>query len=72
MKKISIITPCLNEKENLIDCCERVKKIFNNELKTFDYEHIIVDNNSDSETYKIIKKLTQNDKKIKAIINNKN
>jgi glycosyltransferase involved in cell wall biosynthesis len=72
MKKISIITPCLNEKENLIECCDRVKKIFNNELKTFDYEHIIVDNNSDSETYKIIKKLTQNDKKIKAIINNKN
>ena len=66
MKKISIITPCLNEKENLIECCERVKKIFNNELKTFDYEHIIVDNNSDAETYKIIKDLTSNDKKIKS------
>jgi glycosyltransferase involved in cell wall biosynthesis len=72
MKKISIITPCLNEKENLIECCERVKKIFNNELKTFDYEHIIIDNNSEAETYEIIKKLTFNDKKIKAIINNKN
>lgn len=72
MKKISIITPCLNEKENLIECCERVKKIFNNELKTFDYEHIIIDNNSDGETYKIIKDLTSNDKKIKALINNKN
>jgi glycosyltransferase involved in cell wall biosynthesis len=72
MKKISIITPCLNEKENLIECCERVKKIFNNELKAFDYEHIIVDNNSDAETYKIIKDLTSNDKKIKALINNKN
>ena len=72
MKKISIITPCFNEKENLIECCERIKKIFNNELKTFDYEHIIVDNNSDGETYKIIKDLTSNDKKIKALINNKN
>ena len=50
MKKISIITPCLNEKENLIECCERVKKIFNNELKTFDYEHIIIDNNYKQET----------------------
>jgi glycosyltransferase involved in cell wall biosynthesis len=72
MKKISVITPCLNEKENLIECCERVKNIFNNELKDFDYEHIIIDNNSDTETYKIIKELTSNDKKIKALINNKN
>jgi glycosyltransferase involved in cell wall biosynthesis len=72
MKKISILTPCLNEKENLIDCCEQVKNIFSTELKNFDYEHIIIDNNSDIETYKIIKKLTADDKKIKALINNKN
>jgi len=72
MKKISILTPCLNEKENLIECCKQVKNIFNTELKNFDYEHIIIDNNSDIETYKIIKKLTTDDKKIKALINNKN
>jgi glycosyltransferase involved in cell wall biosynthesis len=72
MKKISILTPCYNEKENLIECCKQVKNIFNTELKNFDYEHIIIDNNSDIETYKIIKKLTADDKKIKALINNKN
>ena len=72
MKKISIITPCLNEKENLIECCRQVKNIFTTELKNFDYEHIILDNNSDIETYKIIKSLTSQDKKIKALINNKN
>jgi glycosyltransferase involved in cell wall biosynthesis len=72
MKKISVLTPCLNEKENLIECCERVKKIFDNELKNFNYEHIIIDNNSNIETYEIIKKLTLNNKNIKALINNKN
>jgi glycosyltransferase involved in cell wall biosynthesis len=72
MKKISVITPCLNEKQNLIECCERVKKIFDNELKNFNYEHIIVDNNSNIETYEIIKKLTLNNKNVKALINNKN
>jgi len=72
MKKISIITPCFNESENLIECCKQVKHLFNTQLKNFDYEHIIIDNNSDKETYEIIKKLTSNDKKIKALINNKN
>jgi len=72
MKKISILTPCFNEKENVIECCKQVRHIFNNQLKKFDYEHIIIDNNSDKETYKIIKELTSNDKKIKAVINNKN
>jgi glycosyltransferase involved in cell wall biosynthesis len=72
MKKISILTPCFNEKENVIECCKQVRHIFNNQLKKFDYEHIIIDNNSDKETYQIIKELTSNDKKIKAVINNKN
>lgn len=72
MKKISILTPCFNENESLIECCKQVKNIFTNELKNFDYEHIIIDNNSDMETYKIIKALTSGDKKIKALINNKN
>ena len=72
MKKISIITPCFNEEENLTDCVNAVKKIFNDELKKYDYEHIIVDNNSSQKTFNIIKDLTANDKKVKALINNKN
>jgi glycosyltransferase involved in cell wall biosynthesis len=72
MKKISIITPCYNEAENLIDCIDIVKKIFNNELKNYDYEHIIVDNNSNQKTFDIIADLTTKDKKVKALINNKN
>ena len=72
MKKISILTPCFNEENNLIDCCEQIEKIFLNELKDYDYEHIIVDNNSNNETIKILRKLSSGNKKIKIIFNNKN
>ena len=37
-KKISIITPCYNEGNLLIDCYESIKKLFNNELKDYNYE----------------------------------
>ena len=46
MKKISIITPCYNEEDGLYACTNSIKELFNNELKSYDYEHIICDNNS--------------------------
>ena len=34
MKKISIITPCYNEnKEGLTECCEKISKLFSEELE---------------------------------------
>ena len=43
MKKISIII-CFNEKENLIDLTNSVKKYLKSDK--YEYEHIIADNNS--------------------------
>ena len=40
---VSIITPCFNEEENIIDCIERVAKVFSNELEEYEYEHIFID-----------------------------
>ena len=71
MKKISIISPCFNEKENLIDLTNSVKKIFKN-LDKYEYEHIIADNNSKNETKKILRNLASQDKKIKVLFNAKN
>ncbi len=71
MKKISIISPCFNEKENLIDLTNSVKKIFQN-LDKYEYEHIIADNNSRSETKKILRNLASKDKNIKILFNAKN
>lgn len=70
MKTISIITPIYNESENILDCCESVKKFFLG--KEYDYEHILVDNSSTDNGLLKIKDLLKKDKKIKLIVNAKN
>lgn len=72
IKKISIITPCYNEENGLYNCTETIKSLFDNELKEYDYEHIICDNNSNNKTIDILKKISIDNKKIKVILNAKN
>ena len=70
MKKISIVTPTYNEEENIKLLCEKV----GNEFKkiSYDYEHIIIDNNSTDKTVSILRNICKNDKNVKVILNNKN
>jgi len=68
--KISIITPTFNEIDNIEKIYEEIKKKFN-ELK-YDYEHLIIDNNSTDGTIDKIRQLAQTDKNLKIIINAKN
>ena len=72
MKKISIITPCYNEEEGLINCTKKIVELFSNELRKYDYEHIICDNNSNEKTIKILREISTNNNKIKVILNAKN
>jgi len=73
MKKISIITPCYNEEEQaLIDCTEKISNLFSNDLKNYNYEHIICDNNSNEITVSALRKISSMDKNIKIILNAKN
>ena len=72
MKKISIITPCYNEEEALYDCSKTIKNLFEKELNTYDYEHIICDNNSNEKTIKILREISSNNNKVKVILNAKN
>ena len=44
MKKISIIAPCYNEEENLKIFYSKIKEIFDQKLKNYSLELIIVDN----------------------------
>jgi glycosyltransferase involved in cell wall biosynthesis len=68
--KISIITPFFNEIENIVECSDIIKNLFIK--KKIDYEHIFVDNASDDGSTDLVKKLCQNDKNIKLLINNQN
>ena len=68
MKKlISIVTPTFNEELNI----ERLCKSVSNEMSNlnYDYEHIIIDNNSTDKTIMILRKIASNDGKIKVILN---
>ena len=73
MKKISIITPCYNEeKDGLVECTEKIAQLFKEELKDYQYEHIICDNNSNENTVAALREISSKDKNIKVIINAKN
>ena len=72
MKKISIVTACYNEEENVETIYKEVKKIFQEKLKDYEYEHIFIDNASKDETVPILKRLASVDRNVKIIVNSRN
>jgi glycosyltransferase involved in cell wall biosynthesis len=71
MKKISIVTPCYNEESNIKDVYEQVKAIFD-DLNSYEYEHIFIDNKSKDSTREILKDIAKSDKNVKLIFNTRN
>lgn len=70
-KKISIVTACYNEEENVEEMYKQVKQQFDT-LPEYDYEHIFIDNASEDNTVVILSKLAEKDKNVKVILNAKN
>jgi glycosyltransferase involved in cell wall biosynthesis len=70
MKKISIVTPCFNEEENLEELYARIRSVMSD--GKYDYEHILIDNGSTDQSPEILRKLAQADKRVKVIINTRN
>jgi len=71
MKKISIVTPCYNEQENVEDLYKAVKGVFRS-LKKYKFEHIFIDNKSTDKTVEILRRIADDDKKVKVILNSRN
>ena len=69
-KKISILTPCFNEVENVVELSERIRLTVGK--LPYDYEHIFIDNCSTDGTVDKLRILAGNDKKIKVILNARN
>lgn len=69
-KLISIVTPCFNEEENVEELSIRIRKVM--ESQPYEYEHIFIDNASFDSTVEKIKKLIENDKRIRLIVNARN
>ena len=64
LMKLSIILPTYNESGNITLLITSLKK----NLKAFDKEIIVIDDNSEDNTGKIVKNLSKKDKEIKCII----
>ena len=72
MKKISVVTPCYNEEENVFDTYLAIKQQFE-ELKTkYQYEHIFIDNASTDSTVQILRDIAKEDENVKVIVNARN
>lgn len=72
MKKISVITPCFNEEDSIIECIEEIQKVFKKDLPHYELEHIFCDNCSTDNTLNILKKKAAMDRRIKIIANSRN
>jgi len=72
MKKlISVVTGCYNEEENVEELYKQIKSVFDN-LGTYEYEHIFIDNASKDNTVPILKAIAKKDKNVKIIVNIRN
>jgi glycosyltransferase involved in cell wall biosynthesis len=72
MKKLSIITPCYNEEVNVEICALELKKVMNEKLPEYDYEHIFSDNASEDSTLEKLRLIASKDSHIKVISNSRN
>jgi glycosyltransferase involved in cell wall biosynthesis len=72
MKKISVLIPCYNEEENVIPMSDELIELFRNNLSSYDYEIVFIDNYSTDNTRSLLRTICQKNEKIKAIFNTRN
>jgi glycosyltransferase involved in cell wall biosynthesis len=70
-KTISIVTPCYNEEENVLNLYNQVREVMLGVGK-YEYEHIFIDNSSKDNTVAILRAIAAEDKNVKIIVNSRN
>jgi glycosyltransferase involved in cell wall biosynthesis len=71
MKTISIVSPCYNEEDNVQECYQAVKALFDGPLQGYHREHIFLDNASDDRTVEILKQIAAQDPAVKLVVNSR-
>ncbi|MBY0428942.1 MAG: glycosyltransferase family 2 protein [Alphaproteobacteria bacterium] len=72
MTRISVCTPCFNERDNVRRCYETIRKIFEESLPDYEREHVFADNGSTDGTVDILREIAANDPCVKVILNMRN
>jgi len=70
-KLVSIVAGCYNEEENIPELYARLTAVMQG-FPDYDYEIILIDNNSEDKTVEVIKRIANNDARLKAIVNVRN
>jgi glycosyltransferase involved in cell wall biosynthesis len=70
-KTISIMTPCYNEEENVLNLYNQVRVVMAG-IGRYKYEHVFIDNSSKDNTVAILKHIAAEDPNVKIIVNSRN
>jgi glycosyltransferase involved in cell wall biosynthesis len=71
VKRISILTPCFNEEENVEELYRQVIAVTQT-MPQYEWEHLFIDNASTDGTVAILRKLAAADPRLKVIVNTRN
>jgi glycosyltransferase involved in cell wall biosynthesis len=71
VKLITVVTPCFNEMDNIVEIYNQVKSVFA-QLPNYKYKHLFIDNASTDESTSIIKGLIKEDSNVQLIVNKRN
>ena len=71
-KLISIVTPCYNEEDNVETTYTTARKIMEEQLGEYEYEHIFSDNASTDRTVELLARIAEEDKRVKVVVNLRN
>ena len=67
MKTIEIIVPCYNESENIRPLYEAIKRVFAEKLPAYSYTLLFVNDGSSDDSLVVLKKLSEEDKRVKYL-----
>jgi polyisoprenyl-phosphate glycosyltransferase len=70
-KTITIMTPCYNEEENVLNVYNQVREVMVG-IGRYEYEHLFIDNSSRDNTVAILKMIAAEDPNVKIIVNSRN
>lgn len=68
---ISIVTPCYNEEENVEELHRQIVAVME-KLPEYQFEHIYIDNASTDKTVEVLRRMVQDDQRIRVIVNARN